>query len=175
MMVSGGVSVSIFLLRKGYGPEDFFHEAGGMVDFDQGVAVFAALFLVGHDKAVVIGFELRAFPALAAAAGPVGAAFPLRRRVTAVRPEVEDGVQVGRQVVGEWERTIDDGGFDGILPEFLFGTLLQKREQIIFHGTHSVDLFGLENERRPRIARHLSSDIFRGQRGLRVLFSAVAG
>ena len=45
-----------------------------------------------------------------------------------VRPEVEDGVQVGRQVVGERQRAIDEGGFDGILAKFLFGTLLQDRE-----------------------------------------------
>ena len=50
MMISGGVSVSIILLREGDGPEDFFQEAGCAVNFDEGVAMFAALVLVGHDK-----------------------------------------------------------------------------------------------------------------------------
>ncbi len=45
---------------------------------------------------------------------------------------------------------------------------------MIFHGTHSF-IFCLESERRPRIARHLLKSIFRGQRGLRVLFSAARG
>jgi len=60
----------------------------------------------------------------------------LRRRVTAVRPEIKDGVQVGRQVVGELERATDQGGFDGILSEFFIGALLQDGDKIIFHGTH---------------------------------------
>jgi len=90
--------------------------------------VLAALFLVGTTKAVVVGFELRAFLALGAATGAFGAAFALRWGVTAVRPEVKDGVQVGGQVVGERQRAIDEGGFDGILPEFFIGTLLQDGE-----------------------------------------------
>ena len=98
-------------------PEELFHDAGGVVNCDEGVAVLAALFLEGHDKTIVIGFKLRAFAALAAPTGAIGAAFSLRRGVTAVRPEVEDGMQVGRQVVGELERAVDEGGFDGILTE----------------------------------------------------------
>jgi hypothetical protein len=125
-MISGGVSVSIILLREGDGPEDFFQESGCAVNFDKGVAMFAALALVGYDRFVVVGFKLRAFAALGAATGAFGAAFSLRRGVTAVRPEIEDGVQVGRQVVGELERAVDEGGFDGILAKLFFGTLLQK-------------------------------------------------
>jgi len=116
------------VLREGHGAEDLFHDAGRAVNFDEGVAVLAALFLVGHNKAVEIGFKLRAFAALAAPTGAFGTAFALRRRVTAVRPEVKDGVQVGCQVVGERQRAIDEGGFDGILPEFFIGTLLQDGE-----------------------------------------------
>src|ERR1019366_7901341 len=33
-----------------HGPEDLFHDAGGVVNFDEGVTVLAALALVGHDK-----------------------------------------------------------------------------------------------------------------------------
>ena len=124
----------LFRGRLRHGSEDLFHDAGGMVAFDEDVAVLAApnlglaLVLVGHDETVVMGFELRAFTALAAAAGTFGAAFSLRRRITAVRPEIEDGVQVGRQVVGKRQRAIDERGFDGILPKLFIGALLQDGE-----------------------------------------------
>ena len=64
------MSVSIFLCERD-GPEDFFQEAGCAIDFDEGVAMFAALALVGYDKAIEVGFKLCAFAALGAASSAV--------------------------------------------------------------------------------------------------------
>jgi hypothetical protein len=74
--------------------------------------------------------------ALAAQAGVV-ARLAQRRRITAGRPLVEDLMQVGWEIVGEFQRARHDGVFDGFLAEWFFGTVLQNGKQIVFHCAHN--------------------------------------
>jgi hypothetical protein len=69
-----------------------------------------------------------------------------------------DEAQVSILVVGEPDAACDDGPFDGVLAEVLFGAKGQELEQIVFHHSHRFVLF--ESSARHRRYPHKGDYIF---------------
>ena len=87
--------------------------------------VIARVLAVGDDELVVPGAKRGVVAALTAESGVV-VRLAQRRRIATGRPLVEDLMQVGWEIVGEFERAGHDGVFDGFLSEWFFGTVLQN-------------------------------------------------
>jgi hypothetical protein len=94
---------------------------------------------IGVNEFVIPRAERGVIAALAAQAG-MTVQFVLRRCIATGGMLVKDLMQVGFEIAGELQRTGEDGVFDGFLAEIFLGTLLQQREQIIFHISHSFGL-----------------------------------